>query len=239
MGLMWLTSSTLQFDPVLQVDAGDSSSGAYALLTTWSTPYEVSELCKFREVWRFQPLPQRLKRAALSGSRAGVIRALDELESDWFEIHQRPQEVRAVVPFGAGLKTRYADWLIEAARDESSWLRTSSIRTQLKAKPRKKLEMETPTMVMPIPDTLCRRERYSLLWRKRWNNSHRHINEKEAQVCLSSLRRTARVKKLHGKVKVTLTDNLSCLCALERGRASSYGLNKICRSLCLPVELWH
>lgn len=232
MGLMWLTSSTLQFDPVLQVDAGDSSSGAYALLTTWSTPYEVSELCKFREVWRFQPLPQRLKRAALSGSRAEVIRALDELESDWSEIHQRPQEVRAVVPFGAGLKTRYADWLIEAARDESSWLRTSSIRTQLKAKPRKKLEMETPTMVMPIPDTLCRRERYSLLWRKRWNNSHRHINEKEAQVCLSSLRRTARVKKLHGKVKVTLTDNLSCLCALERGRASSYGLNKICRTAC-------
>lgn len=38
-----------------------------------------------------------------------------------------------------------------------------------------------------------------------------HIILKEGKVALSSLKRTCRVAKLHGKVKLTLTDNLSCL----------------------------
>ena len=34
LGLLWLTSTNLAFDIVRQVDAGDSSTGAYALMTT-------------------------------------------------------------------------------------------------------------------------------------------------------------------------------------------------------------
>jgi hypothetical protein len=231
LGLLWMSSSLLKFDPVYQLDAGDSSSGAYALMTTWASFDELVALCKYREFWRFQPLPISVKQAVATGSRAAVIAALEALEHEG-EHCGSSQEVRALPPFGAGLKTRYADWLLEAAEDDSSWLRTSAVRTQLKAKPRKKLEMETPTMAVPVSDSLCRRDRYSLLWRKKWKETKRHINEKEAQVCLTSLKRTARVRKLHGKVKVTLTDNLSCLCALERGRSSSFALNKICRTAC-------
>ena len=173
-----------------------------------------------------------VKQAVISGSRANVIKALNDLETDWPLDHSRPKEVRASVPFGAGLRTAYADWLLEAAKDDSSWLRTSSVRSQLKAKPKRKLELEVPTFVVPVSQDLCREDRYSLLWRKRWRASKWHINVKEAMVCLSSLRRTARVRQLHGKFKLTLADNLAALCALERGRSSSFPLSKVCRSAC-------
>ena len=39
-------------------------------------------------------------------------------------------------------------------------------------------------------------------------------------------------RSLHGKIKVTLTDNLAALCSLEKGRSSSYHLNRICRQAC-------
>lgn len=45
-----------------------------------------------------------------------------------------------------------------------------------------------------------------------------HITFKEAKVALSSPKRTCRVAGLHGKLKLTLTDNLSFLCAFEKGR---------------------
>ena len=222
----------LQFDPVLQVDASDSSSGAYALLTTWATAKEVSALCRYRELWRYQPLPTTVKQAVETGSRAKVLQALDELEADWAPGIGRAEEVRAALPFGAGLKTQYADWLLEAAQDNSSWLRTSSVKSQIRARPRRKLVMEATTLVQPVADAMCEKWRYSLLWRKRWVKSTSHINVKEAQVCLSSLKRTARVRALHNKVKVTLTDNLASLCALERGRSSSFPLNQVCRAAC-------
>lgn len=57
LGLIWLSSPSMVFDPIRQVDAGDSSSGAFALLTT-----------------------QSLQHAVESGSRAMVIRALEELD---------------------------------------------------------------------------------------------------------------------------------------------------------------
>ena len=49
-------------------------------------------------------------------------------------------------------------------------------------------------------------------------------------MCLSSLRRTARSTSLHGKIKVTLTDNLASLFGFERGRSSSWSLNQYCRA---------
>ena len=52
---------------------------------------------------------------------------------------------------------------------------------------------------------------------------------KEARVALSSLKRTCRTACLHGKFKLALTDNLSCLSAFEKGRASDPRLNSHCQ----------
>lgn len=49
-------------------------------------------------------------------------------------------------------------------------------------------------------------------------------------MALSSLKRTCRSARLHDKWKLTLTDNLSCLAAFERGRATSFALNQLCRT---------
>lgn len=79
LGLLWISSTSIIFDPVRQVDAGDSSSGAFALLTTFADRQEIKEVCKWREVWRYQPLAQSLKNAVESGSRSMAIAALEEL----------------------------------------------------------------------------------------------------------------------------------------------------------------
>ena len=58
LGLLWMSSDSTSIvsSPVRQVDAGDSSSGAFALRTTFSDRQEIKEVCKWREVWRYQPL---------------------------------------------------------------------------------------------------------------------------------------------------------------------------------------
>lgn len=226
LGLVWLCGSYIRFDPIFQVDAGDSSSGAFALMTTWCSHREVSEICMWREGWRFQPLPTTVERAVETGSRGEVIKALEGLE-DYNSLTSH--DLKAVRPFGAGLLTQYADWLLEAANDPSSWLRTSSVKSQLRAKRKIRLETDATSMVVPVPSKICRRERFTLLWRKRWRSGNEHINIKEGRVALSSLRRSARVTSLHRKLKVTLTDNMAALSAFERGRSSSFAMNKLCR----------
>ena len=86
LGLMWISSASVVMDPIRQVDAGDSSGGAFALMTTWATFEEVSELSKWRDVWRYQPLAQSLKQAVEVGSREMVLQALRELKGK-FLIH--------------------------------------------------------------------------------------------------------------------------------------------------------
>ena len=221
LGVMWLTCSNLTFDPVRQLDVGDSSSGAFALLTTWAS------ISEGREVWRYIALPETVKEAAASGSRQKVVDALHLLQQDRDDVVD--QEIRPCRPFGAGLLTRYADWLVESIQEDKSWLRTSSVVSQLRAKPKRRLQVDVPAMVQPVDPALCMKSRYSLLWRKRWRSSGAHINIKEASVCLSSLKRTARVASLHGRMKVTLTDNLPALFSFERGRSSSHGMNNLCR----------
>ena len=186
LGLMWMTSVNLSFDPIFQLDVGDSSGGAYALLTTWSSVNEIKEICRFREVWRFQPLPDAVVMAAETQSRQKVIEALEDLESVG-DNNGRPIFTRPSGPFGAGLMTRYAQWLVEAVADSKSWLRTSSIKTQLRSRKRRmRLETDCPSMVIPVDPGLCNRDRFTLLWRKKWRNSSEHINVKEARVALSS-----------------------------------------------------
>lgn len=91
LGLMWISSASVVMDPIRQVDAGDSSGGAFALMTTWATFEEVSELSKWRDVWRYQPLAQSLKQAVEVGSREMVLQALRELEGEVVDAPLVPQ----------------------------------------------------------------------------------------------------------------------------------------------------
>ena len=86
-------------------------------------------------------------------------------------------------------------------------------------------------MIPPVDQRLVGQDRYHLLWRKKWRHREDgHITLKEGRVALSSLKRTCRSARLHDKWKLTLTDNLSCLAAFERGRAISFALNQLCRT---------
>lgn len=233
LGLVWLASSSCKFDTIRQLDVGDSSSGAYALVTTWASVQELSHIVRWRETWRYQPMPIELKQAAETGSRDLVLSVLKEMEGGLQPDVVLGQEVRPSAPFGAGMQTAYANWLLELVRDKDAWQKTSSMASQFRARSSvRKAKLESPTLVPPIPDSVLNQNRYSLLWRKRWRSTDWHINIKEAAVALSSLRRTARTTSLHGKLKVTLTDNLAALFAFERGRSSSWRLNLLCGQAC-------
>lgn len=229
LGLVWLAQSSLKFDPIHQVDAGDASGHGFALMTTWASRSEISEACRWREGWRFRAMPQVMKEAVRSRDRHKILEALDELHEECFG-PIAPQELKPSAQFGAGLRTQFAAWL-EQSSDSDHWLRTSAISSQMRAKPGKRVMVELPAMVPPLDDSLCDGGRFTLLWRRRWRNPGKgHITLKEARVALSSLKRTCRVTQLHGRVKLTLTDNLSCLCAFEKGRATNFHLNQVCRT---------
>ena len=229
LGLMWLAQSNLRFDPVKQVDAGDASGHGFALMTTLASRTEISEACRWREGWRFRAMPQVMKDAAKTQDRHKIFEALDELHAECSG-PIAPQELKPSAQFGASLRTQFASWL-EQASNTDHWLRTSAISSQMRAKPGKRVVVESPALVPPLDDSLCDADRFSLLWRKKWRRpTEGHITLKEARVALSSLKRTCRVASLHGRLKLTLTDNLSCLCAFEKGRATDFNLNQVCRA---------
>lgn len=173
-------------------------------------------------------MPEVLKTAVATGDRHEVVKALDALDGSSGDI-SIPQELRPGVPFGAGLKTQYAEWLMQAA-SPSSWLRTSAFKSQLNACRSHRVEVDMPALVEPVPADLCRQGRFSLLWRKKWHGRAKfHINIKEAKVALTSLKRSARVAELHQHVKLTLCDNLAAILAFEKGRSNSFLLNRVCQ----------
>ena len=228
LGLIWLAETNIVFRPICQVDAGDSSGTAYALLTTWAKPTEIKHTIKWREGWRYVPVPEVLKRAVSTGDRDGVVKALEALHGSPNGT-PIPRELRPGVPCGAGLKTQYAEWLIQAT-SASSWLRTSAVKSQLNACRPHRVEVDMPALVEPVPADLCRQGRFSLLWRKKWlGRANFHINIKEAKVALTSLKRSARVAELHHHVKLTLCDNLAAILAFEKGRSNSFLLNRVCQ----------
>ena len=118
LGVVWMCRATLVFSLVFQVDAGDSSSSAFALMTTEASYAEIAEACRWRETWRSRPLAEEVKKAAESGSRARVLEVLESLHSECSGLI-RDQELKPTTQFGAGLQSQFATWLLEAANPDS------------------------------------------------------------------------------------------------------------------------
>ena len=126
------------------------------------------------------------------------------------------------------MQTKYARWLVDACK-QGNWLKTSAVAAQVTAKPKRRVEIDVPALVPPVPDELCCRDRYTVLWRKRWVDSIEHINYKEGRVALSSLKRSVRVQSLSSCKKVTLSANLVCTSAFGKGRSKVWAMNRLCR----------
>ena len=94
-------------------------------------------------------MPEVVRHAIESGSRENLIAVLNELTTRKQENGLVPDEIRAVRPFGAGLLTQYAEWLLTAQSDPTSWLRTSPIKSQMRSKQSRRLEVDVSAMVPP------------------------------------------------------------------------------------------
>lgn len=128
----------------------------------------------------------------------------------------------------AGLSTGYAQKVIESLQ-EGSMLGTSAIRSQLRAERGRRVDVDIPSLIEPLDDYFADNDNFRLLWARRWKHVEEHINLKECRVAVSSLKRSCRVRELQGHRKLTVSDNLSTVAALSKGRSSSFQMNKLCR----------
>lgn len=230
--MIWFARSNIGGSYCQQVDMGDSSSFGYAMTSRVVSHKLIQEACSVREKWRFIPLPEEVKSAIEWFSDPG------KSEDD----HVQEEQLRAFVRSGVGMNTEYGRWL-QQALDEGSWLRTSPILSQYRAKKSRRIDIEVPELVKPVSNAILVPGSFSLLWMRKWRNTLEAINIKEGRVCLSSLKRSARSAAHVGTRKLTLCDNLSTVLALEKGRSSSVPMNRICKTACaiqtaLQIK-WH
>ena len=204
---------------------GDSADQGYAMMTRMSTDVQIQSAWRFKEKWRYVPLPDSLKE---------LVRNKGDNECGTFvyDFGMLEDGLRPSFPGkranGIGLTTQYATWLQEALQ-EGSWLKTRPILSQFRARKPLRQNVEFPALVQPLDPELVRNEDYSLLWARRWKNADEHIGIKEARVALSSLKRTCRVASLFGMKKLTLSDNLPAILCFEKGRSSRPTLNRLCK----------
>lgn len=115
------------------------------------------------------------------------------------------------------------------AMKEGSWLGTSAIRSQFRAKPSKRVDVDIPALIEPLDDYFADMDNFRVLWSRRWRNVGDHINLKECRVAISSLKRSCRVLDMLGSRKLTVSDNMVTVSALSKGRSSSFAMNRLCR----------
>lgn len=58
---------------ISQIDAGDSADHGYALMTRPLPDYELRHIIKFKERWRYVPLPGDLQEVLEAGDRPKLI----------------------------------------------------------------------------------------------------------------------------------------------------------------------
>lgn len=213
--LVWLTDCSVGGSFIRQLDMGDSATHGYALMTRWCSLRQLHSFSEVKEKWRFVAVPEQL--------RLEVLKALD------LDDEARQRELQsAFARAGVGLDLEYSQWLQEMMV-EGSWLSTSSMKSQWRAKAGKKVDILVPSLIVPLGEDIVDPSKYKLLWSRKWRNSGEHINIKEARVLLSSLVRTSRVASLFGGRKCSASDNLAAILAFDKGRSSSQGLNKLCQ----------
>ena len=227
--LVWLSQVNLRSPFVVQLDAGDSADHGYALMTRGLADYELQRIIKFREKWRYVPLPADLQETLNSGDRTKLLKLIEQ-KTGFFLPQNCEDEAkdRAQVRSGLGLDIEYGQWL-QHVLAEGDWLKISAIQTQKKLRPKKRADIDWPALVEPVRQEVLQPGRFRLLWARRWKDPTAHINIKEGLVALSSLKRTARVASPFGATKVTLCDNLAVVLYFDKGRSSSPGMNRLCR----------
>lgn len=228
--LVWMTWKQLNSPVMRVVEVGDSSGCGYAMMASYPDPSITREAIRVHEKWRFIPMPNELRQLADSEDHVGFQKLLGELltpgqdhQSGTAQIDKPPDMFQA-----AGLSTQYAKKVVESLR-EGSLLKTSAIRSQIRARPQNRVDIEVPSLVEPVHDFFANDSHFRLLWAKRWKRIDEHITLKEMRVALSSLRRSSRVAELFGMRKLTLCDNLGVVCAFSKGRATTNAMNALCK----------
>lgn len=185
----------------------------------------IRKAMRTHERWRFIPMPMELKDQAKLADVEGFSRTLQSLLTGG---NGDSGVAKTAHCEPAGFSTEYARLVIDSLK-EGSFLATSAIRSQVRAKASKRIDLEVPSLVEPLDPFFANCSNYRLLWARRWKSQGEHISLKEGRVCLSSLRRSSRVVSLQGMRKLTISDNLPIVCAFEKGRSSNHRVNRLCR----------
>ena len=217
--LIWFGRAELGGHYIRAVDMGDSSNIGYAMTSRFVEPCLIHDAMSVKERWRFVPLPEDFKQAVL------FFNSDEDSKSE----EENSKHIGAFVRSGVGMDTEYGRFLQQALK-EGSWLRTSPILSQFRARKSKRDDVEVPQLVKPISSDILVEGSFRTLWMKKWRNQDESINLKEARVCLSSLKRAGRVASQVGARKLTLCDNLSAVLAFEKGRSSSGAINRVCKT---------
>ena len=89
-----------------------------------------------------------------------------------------------------------------------------------------------------LPDSFVRRDCWRRIVVGAWQFPG-VIHELEGRICLAGLRRSCRTVQHHQTKLLSLCDNMSALCALEKGRAGPYPLRRLCqKSAALHMSCW-
>ena len=220
--LIWMTWRDLGAPYCRLVDVGDSSSSGYAMMTCDPGKPRIKAAMSVHEKWRFIPMPESLKQAARDHDAQRFSDALADLQ----QLSHQCSEPFVKPAFH---DAQYAQWVVDSFK-QGSWLATSAIRSQLRAKPHKRVDVDIPSLVEPVDPFFADPSNFRLLWARRWRDVSEHINQKECRVAVSSLRRASRVREIMGCRKLTLSDNLATVSCLSKGRSSSFKMNRLCQT---------
>ena len=89
--------------------------------------------------------------------------------------------------------------------------------------------IDVPSLCESLDPAWKKISRYKLIVARAWKYKTEHINLKEARVCLLGLRRQCRTLSGLRKRLLTISDNLSCVLAFNKGRSNSYAMNQLVR----------
>ena len=225
--IVWLTWRNLASGLMRVVEVGDSATSGYALMSCKPSERIIRNTIGVHERCRFIPMPSELREKADQLDIDGFSKILTDLLSP----HDAPETKPQGVFKAAGLSTDYAKFVI-GAMDDHGALKTSAIRSQVRASPFKRADIDVPALVEPLDDFFQDASHFRLLWARRWKDGDEHILIKESRVLLSSLKRSSRVVELHDRKKLSISDNLPAVCAFSKGRSPNRKVNYLCQQAC-------